>query len=277
MTYTEWLRVRRTLLVYSIVLVSILVSSIIAIFFTHTDVTVSSQAPSIAAAHAHSATKIVPLREAMVTGFLKHHTTVPLSILFFMAGFLATIVATVLACSLSTERNHTPLSWTKPASRVRFALAYLGVDTAGVAIAFIIALVVSLILIWSVGVASFIRVDRDAGLMLLMMAGIALAYHGVIRAASVGFAGRGGAIAGSSWGVAYLLIALANVPFPRPYHVTFVALNFLNPLAYITDFTDSSTWSGIVPLSVGARIACVWLLALVTATITLTIYRRAEA
>lgn len=217
------------------------------------------------------------LRELLAANFAKHGSKIPLSALIICAGFGATILATVFGKSLCSEREHTPLAWTKPVSRENFALAYLGVDALGIVVALVITLVLILAVIWGLGIAGFISADARVWPMLGMSAGIAFAYHGVVRALTVGFPGRGGAITGASWAVGYVLVGLSAIPLPEAYHAIILALNFLNPLAYLTKIDPTGQTSGVIPLTFGMRLLCVWLLAVITGITAIAIYRRAEA
>jgi hypothetical protein len=293
MTFVEYLRVRRALVVYTIIVACIVALSLIGVFSSHGSVTVSVDDHRAAAqiasagtqrivaaavgANPHHTTK-VGLREALIADFIKHGTKVPLSALLFLAGFGATILGSVFASSLCRERDHTPLAWTKPVSRVQFALAYMGVDIVGMIAAFFVIFVLGeMLIIWALGLTGFISVDARAWTTLALICGIALAYYGMVRALTVGFPGRGGAITGSSWAIAYLLILFTALPLPSIFHTALVVINFVNPLAYLTQMGSNGEQSGAIPLPVTAKIICVWLLAVVSGAVAIFIYRRAEA
>jgi hypothetical protein len=293
MTFVEYLRVRRAVIVYTIIVACIVALALIGVFSAHGNMTVSADDHRAAAqiasagtqrvvaaavgANAHHAAQ-VGLRESLIADFTKHGTKIPLSALLFLAGFGATILGSVFASSLCRERDHTPLAWTKPVSRVQFALAYMGVDIVGMIAAFFITFVLGeMVIIWTLGLAGFISADARAWSTLALICGIALAYYGMIRALTVGFPGRGGAITGSSWAIAYVLILFTALPLPSLFHTALVAINFLNPLAYFTQMGSHGEQSGAIPLPVTAKIICVWLLAVASGAVSIFIYRRAEA
>jgi hypothetical protein len=268
MSYVEYLRVRRAIIVYTIIVGGIAALTLLVAFTAHGSMVVSAE---------HSTNVQFGLREMLASDFAKHGTKIPLSVLFVCAGFGATILATVFGKNLCSERDHTPLAWTKPASREAFALSHLGVDALGIVATFVITLVFILTVIWGLGIAGFISADSRMGPMLAMSAGIAFAFYGVVRALTVGFPSRGGAITGASWAVGYVLVGLSAIPLPQAYHAIIIALNFLNPLAYLTKIDPTGQASGVIPLVFGMRLLCVWLLAVITGIIAIAIYRRAEA
>lgn len=268
MSYVEYLRVRRAIIVYSIIVGCIVALTLLVAFTAHGSMAVSAE---------HGDTIGLGLRGLLAADLARHGTKIPLSALFVFAGFGATILATVFGKSLSSEREHTPLTWTKPASRQAFALAHFGVDAIGVVTTFVISLALVLFVIWALGIGAFISADARMWPILAMSAGVAFAYYGVVRALTVGFPGRGGAIAGASWAVGYVLVGLAAIPLPDVYHTIILALNFINPLAYLTKIDPTGQASGILPFTFGMRLLCVWLLAVVSGIIAIEIYRRAEA
>ena len=268
MTYVETLRVRRALIVYAIINAAMVAFTLLVSFTAHGGAAVSAEA--------HSRVDL-DLRQMLAADFARHGTKIPLSALFLFAGFGATIMGTVWGSTLSREREHTPLSWTKPVSRDTFALGYLGIDALGMLGAFAITMLAIGIVLWALNIAMFTTVDAQAGLTLARAAGLAFAYYGLIRVLTVGFPGRGGAITGASWAIAYVLLGLAALPLPKVYHVILIALNFINPLAYLSHMDSRGNLSGVLPLMPVGSLAGVWLLAIVTGILAIVIYRRAEA
>jgi hypothetical protein len=273
MTYVEYLRVRRTLIAYTAIIAGIVAIAVVCILTAHGEV-------HFAANGAHGAVS-TSLRAAIIDDFTRHHTKIPASAIFIFAAFGATIIASIFGTFLAREREHVPLSWTKPVSRERFALNYLAVDVIGIVAAFVILLVLGVFTImWSLGLMQFLSIDAYTWSGLLLSAGVAFAYYGVVRAITVNVPGRAGAIAGASWVVGYILVLLGALQLPAALHDIVMAINYFNPLAYLNGVHENgsgtTTMTGIIPLGVPARTALVWLLAIVSSGLAITFYRRAE-
>lgn len=254
MAYTEILRVRRCLLVYSIIVVALTLLSIGGVLSSPEHGIVLNDTP----------------------GRHPNHTdAIPLSVLLLIAGYITAIVASILGTSLSAERNNVSQAWTKPVSRERFALTYMGVDALGLLAAFALMLVVGeLLSLWAVGVGRFISVDAHIVDYLLLGLGVTFAYYGVVQALGVGI-GRGGIVAGLSWPVGFALVLLAAVQLPSVIHVAIVGLNFLNPIAYLTSVGGGRPDS-VLPVALPVRIALVWVLAVVSCATAIVIWKRLE-
>src|SRR5579864_5254385 len=70
---------------------------------------------------------------------------IPLSLLFAIAGVIATIFAGAFGSSLAAENHgHLDVAWTKPASRNRYALVTVAVDLSATMVAFALCLVAAL-------------------------------------------------------------------------------------------------------------------------------------
>lgn len=282
MTYAEFLRVRKVLTIYTIVIAASVAVSLIGFFISvHGSMAVSDVHGAVVRVNPHSHSQVEfhgNAREAVQQMFLSHNITIPFSVLLYIAFFGATIIASIFGCGLCRERDYVSQAWTKPVSRVGFALRYLGMDVAGIIGALVVLLVVGVGVSFAVlGILGYVRVDAMTVPLLLLAGGIAFAYYGVVRFVSVGFPGRGGVIAGTSWGVFYLLIVLVSIPLPALYHTAVVWMNFVNPLAYLTNFNDTSLMSSVIPFDPAIRTVLVWCLAVVSNIAAIAIYNRAEA
>jgi hypothetical protein len=273
MTYVEYLRVRHALVVYAAIVAAIAFITLIITLFGGGNVEVDTHGSGAAASHVMTHTTV---RAAVSEDFRRSGHTIPISALLVLAGYAAVVMASIFGMFLSRERLHVPVSWTKPVSREWFALAYLGVDVAAVVVAFLVFFAGELVVTWGVGVAPFLRSDVYVGAALLLMSGMALAYYGIVRAICAAFPSQAGAIAGGSWGVFFALMLLAAAPLPRIAHAVIIALNFLNPLAYLSH-VDESHSGGILPVTGDAGAALVWLLAIVAMALSVVLYRRPEA
>jgi hypothetical protein len=105
----------------------------------------------------------------------------------------------------------------------------------------------------------------------------AFAWFALIAALTASVRGRAaGAIAGFSWVAAGVIAALADVDLPWALHVLVQALNFLNPLMYLT-FSGDVTARSVTQLSIAiSTIALCSIIALGVAA-ALEQWRRLEA
>ncbi len=248
MAYVEFLRVRGTLIWFTIV-VTILVA-LALLGYALSDV--------------HH--KII----------LEKHTenVILLSWLLVPASYIAGIVACIAGSYLSSEREHVALAWTKPVSRVRFSLGYLAVDVAAILVAYVVVLAFGeLFTLWAMGL-NHIVVDANAGRTFLVGLGFAFALYGVVRALGTAF-GRGGLIAGMSWAIGSVLVLLGALPLPWVLHDLAIAVNFLNPLAYLAGLGGGNS-NSVLPLSFEGRLICEWLLVLVATATSVVAWNRLE-
>jgi hypothetical protein len=255
MAYVEILRVRRVLLIYSIIVAS-LALVIVGSILSSPEHGIVINSHRMNGAH-HAGTRDIPL-----------------SWLVMLAAYVATIVGTIIGTALSCERANASQAWTKPVSRERFALAYMGVDAVGVLAAFAVLFVIELVGLWLVGIGPYVGLDADVPAFLALGLGVAFAYYGVVQALSVTI-GRSGSVAGISWPIAFALAGLASVHLPSVIHAVIVGLNFLNPIAYLTNLGSANPGTAL-PVALSVRIGLVWLLAVVSCATAVVIWKRLE-
>lgn len=158
----------------------------------------------------------------------------PYAQLFGVAGFVAAIFATALGTFLSTENcGHLELAWTTPMSRVSYAARLIAVDVAAILGMFALVVVAGLFhaAIWG----HRMIVDASTGPALVRFLLDPLAWYALIAALTASVKGRAaGAIAGFSWVAAGLLTMLGDVNLPGVLHALVTALNYFNPLVYLT-------------------------------------------
>jgi len=279
MTYVEFLRARKVVTVFTIIVAVCVALTLIGVYASAGDMNVSGDGgASVHVSTSAHATVHRNFRDAIAADFAAKHTTVPFSAFVFIALFAATIAGSIFGAGLCRERDYVALAWTKPVSRARQALAYLGVDALGMFAVFAVVLVLGCCLtLWAIGIFGYLRVDPIVWQMLPLSIGISFAYYGMVRAVSVGFPGRGGAIAGGSWPIAYLLIGLTALPLPALMHGALILVNFLNPLAYLTGFNETGVMSTVLWSNPDLRTALVWVLAVATNAVAIVLYQRAEA
>ncbi len=189
----------------------------------------------------------------------------PLSALMFGAMYCAIIFATVISPSLNRENDGVEMVWTKPIARERLALLYMLCDLATVVVAFAFAL--SLMLLWlaSVGLLRLVAVDASVLPVLAVGLGTAFMWYGLLQALTSWQLGNCGIVVGVSWGLAFVLIGFGAGTQAHPsLHAFFMALNFLNPLAYFTSYVmhlrtpGSPEVSALIPVDAWGRAALTW-------------------
>lgn len=256
MNYVELLRARKVLSVYGAILA---VVALIAMLSSHGQ-----------AAHVD-----VNGRQTM---------SIPLSVLILVAGYCGAIIASMLGTSLNRENSgHLELAWTKPVSRAGYAAGIAVVDILAIVVAMAAALAAILAVLAAVGLTKFITGGGVAAAALLGL-GVALSWYAVSQAASASLKSKGRAVSGFAWPVAFALIGLSFAPLQSFMHEAILALNFLNPLAYLStvavitsDHGASAASSAILPLTLPARIVGVYLLTAVGFGAALVQWRRLEA
>lgn len=78
-----------------------------------------------------------------------------------------------------------------------------------------------------------------------------------------------------SWAVGSVLVLLAALPLPWVLHALAVAVNFVNPLAYLAGLGGSKSDS-VLPLSFEGRLVCEWLLVFVATAVSIVAWNRLE-
>jgi hypothetical protein len=212
----------------------------------------------------------------------------PLPALFAIAGIAASIFASFFARTLSEENeSHLPVAWTKPVSRVRYALTVMGVDALGIVTAFALTMLAIVSLFAIFGVTRFILVTPDSGVQLLRFLALPFAFYGLMTAltASFGKAGRG--LIGSFWGASLALGLLGAADFPRPWKAILAAINLVNPMSYAsysyssghetTHIFAGSNSVSIQAAAVSIEFAILLLLAVAGLTAGVLLWRRVEA
>jgi len=233
MEYVEILRTRRVLFWFGVSLLATLVLNLLSIGHVH-----SSQGT-----HPEAAGRI------------------PFSGFIVGAIFVSYILAACVAPGMSNESNTIAISWTRPMARDAIAWRYVAVDFATLALCFCVTLGASLLAVWAYGFAGVIKMDADAPYEFALGVGTLVMWYALIVATAARFPGRGGLIAGLSWGVFLVLGALWSLPLPWLIHDLVTALNYLSPLAYLSasDTTNhghhaialSALWLAIVPWCIG--------------------------
>jgi hypothetical protein len=199
----------------------------------------------------------------------------PLAGLVPVATFFAAIYASSVGASLNRESSTRDISWTKPISRTLLALQFVLVDLAGVAIAFAVAVLATVIVVMRIGAIPVF----DAALVpaVLLGLGVAAMWYALIQALTFWFGPAARTVGGILWPVAFVALGVASIP--GIYGVLARAFDVINPLAYI-DFNvngNSRLGGGLWTLPADERALIVWLFAAVFCAIAVTMWPRKEA
>ncbi|HEY0394513.1 MAG TPA: hypothetical protein VGD01_08445 [Candidatus Elarobacter sp.] len=161
---------------------------------------------------------------------------IPLAGLLLGAAFGPILLAGFMAVGLDAEFKTAAITWTRPVERLRIALTYVAIDVATLLAAWAFTIAVALIGIAALGLAQYVN-GSDAhqlGTWLPLAFGCALMWYGLVLLCTTLLPGRGNAIVGASWAYALFVPGLAAIPFPPLLHKVMVALNYINPLAYLS-------------------------------------------
>ena len=274
MVYPEYVRVQRVLRNTLIVVVAGTLIALIVLALTHSNWgSVSfNDGPSVRIGDHLKSAHRVSLYEAMVL----QNVHIPLAALIGLGGVFAAIIATVLGTSLHRENETLPSIWTKPAPRYQIALAYAGVDALGILAAGLIAVAIgALTIILFLGVVSRLTFGEGALEVFLLVTGFALATYGTIAALTSWSRRGGGVVAGLFWPIGFVIYGLSAVGMPSAIHACIVALNFLNPIAYLGTISNKGSAS-LLPLALSVRIELVWVLAIATTALSIYLWQRRE-
>jgi hypothetical protein len=191
---------------------------------------------------------------------------IPLSALVTIVGFCAIIFATTIGTTLNRENDGVEMVWTKPVARERLALAYIALDLAAIVVAFFLALVLAVLIFASFGLVKIIQPDDKWIPFLLLTFGIAFMWYGLLQGLTSWHVRRGGIVVGLSWALAaFVLPGLTALTMHSPgLHEVVMALNLLNPLAYLSSSSAhihigvSTGGPSLIPHDVWVRAAMTW-------------------
>jgi hypothetical protein len=166
-----------------------------------------------------------------VNGQEAHVGQIPLAAIIFGAGFLAAAVAAFLA-SLNSLVDTLPSLWTKPVARERMAITIMAVDLLALLVLWMGTIAIVLATLAGLGAINHVFVDPLASAAVWLGLGTAFMCYGNVQALTAWNQGRGGMIAGITWGSYFVLALLGTAPLQGILHNVVMALNVLNPLAY---------------------------------------------
>ncbi|HTV75158.1 MAG TPA: hypothetical protein VME66_15810 [Candidatus Acidoferrales bacterium] len=156
-----------------------------------------------------------------------------LGALFVGASFFCSVGMTFLGASLGEARRNEDVIWTQPASRVRIALAYFGVDVVVAVLAYSISVLTEICALRVFGV-SFAAIWRPHFLLSLLLGiNVSLIFYALSQLVTVRYRGKG-KLAPQLWTYSGLLTQpLLNTTGPPIVRELVGYLNVLNPLAYL--------------------------------------------
>lgn len=183
------------------------------------------------------------------------------------------ILAAFLAVGLDAEYKTIAITWTRPISRLAIALRYLAVDLGALVATWALTLVAVLIPLFVIGLGQYITFGGPIARSAALVFGAAVMWYGLVVLVTTLLPGRGAAVAGASWGYALFVPVLSAIPFPPLLHKVVLALNYLNPMAYIGGKGESH------PLIAGNDLqhaVAAWLIGLVALAIATQIWTKRE-
>ena len=251
MEYVEIQRARRVLFWYTVSLLGLFVLTAIAVYSSHPHV--SGGGPN-----GHQ----------------------DLSSFVGAAVFGALIVATVLATGLNAEHATTAIIWTRPRSRESIAWRYIAVDFAAILAAYAILLAFIIGGMALFGALQYVWFDAARSLtqFLLGMGGTAM-WYGLISVAAARVEGHGARFAGLSWAIFLILVLVTAAPLPALLHSLIIALNYLNPLAWLGNMGSTHADGGnhVIPFAASIRAAGAWAIAIVAIVASVKLWATREA
>jgi len=248
MQYVEILRARRALLWFTGILLGLVIAALVSVY---------------AGSH----------------GDIHNSGDVPFEDLVGACAFGAWIVATIVVRGLSADAAHaTAIVWTRPMSRDRIAWRYIAVDAIAIALGYVIVIDVAILAIAALGGINVLTIDGAAALAFALGLGTAFMWYALALLASARFPGRGGAIAGTSWGVFVVLATLWAVPMPPVLHAVLTVLNYVNPMAWLGDFSATSHHVSrhVIEFPMLARALGSWAIAIVAAAAAVRLWATRE-
>jgi len=166
--------------------------------------------------------------------------TTPLSLIFAIAGIIATLYAGWFGASLSAENSgHLEVAWTKPVSRNHYGLLIMGIDLAGIGVAFALGVAGVFTVIAQHGALNSVRIDAAAWENLARYLLLPFAFFGLWQALTASLRSAGGSVVGYSTAASAILLAIGAAGLPSVWGATVRILNYVNPMVYGTYTTDN--------------------------------------
>src|ERR1700693_2741983 len=191
-----------------------------------------------------------------------------------LVAFTCLLFASLSAWSLSRHLDHLDFALTKPRARAAFVATVLGVDVLGLSAFFVTTALALFALHIVAGVAHPLAFDAASWFGIALAFGSVLAWYALVQALSCTRAAAGWALAGV-WVAAIGLNFLSAAPLGPGLHALVVALNFINPIAYLSTVPFVAT-TGAVPLPLSAGAFAIYVVAGVAALVAVIRWQRVE-
>ena len=237
MWYVEFLRARRALGIYGLVLLGATVLAVIGRFYSKNNL----------------------------------HFVIPeIESIGLVSAFMTAVFSTTLATSLAHHvAGHLDIAWTKPSGRLGVLASVLAVDVVALVCAFATTLA------WTIGILAIyggtlpVSIDLTSFARLALELLIAISFYMLVQGITSGQSRRAGAIAGLAWPVLLILQAAPTMGLPPAITRAINVLDYLNPLRlfgfafhsrgsampYIDTFGWFSTLDASVIVALGLAIA----------------------
>ena len=202
---------------------------------------------------------------------------IPLDAVLAGCAFAPLIIVAFLGVGLDAEYKTTAIAWTRPFSRYVLALRYMAVDGSAMIVAWLIALVAAFIPIYALGLNKYFVVGSDGFQYLALAFGVAVMWYGLIVFFSALVPGRANAVVGLSWAYALMVPGISQIPFPTLLHQVIVALNYINPLAYLGSMSDTGRHGApFIAGTFAEHVIVVWLIGIAALAVGTYIWANRE-
>jgi hypothetical protein len=292
MYYQEFLRVRQIFIGFAIAL--LLISALVLIFSGDAKrsasgstaepvrVEVAGASASVIGAGTHRpANHGGQLVGVAVEG---SNDNIPVGVLLFvLSGFVSAVFALAVGCALAAENTgHLEVAWTRPTTRVGYALRVAAVDCAGILgifalTMFLAAAVISIKGWWP----QHVHADSHTAVVAERFFLFPFSWYGLVSALTASMRGAGaGLVAGLSWPVASITIALEKIHAHGLVSILLAIINSINPFLYASFGENALPGSSTINALVGAQSVAIGALALIAVCgvgIAVLQWRRLEA
>lgn len=191
-----------------------------------------------------------------------------------IVAFICLLFASISGSSLSRHLDHLDFALTKPRARAAFVATVLGVDALGLTVFFITTVLAVLALHIVFGEVHALAFDASSWFGIALAFGSVLAWYALVQAVSCARDATSWALA-SVWVAALGLHFLTAARLGPGVHALLVALNSINPIAYLSIVPFEAT-SGPASLSLATHTIAIYVVAGVAALIALIRWQRVE-
>ncbi len=272
MLYVEWLRVRRRLTIFMSIVLALTALLVLPTYFGHTYVDTHG---GISIGISGPGTPVGSGSQGLQQLVAQLH--IPFSALLGIAGLLAYIFAAQVGSSLNAQNASLHLTFTKPQSRERIAFLFFGIDLAGIAIAFVLCLLIVCVLPLALfGLLGHVYADPFIATSAAVAIGAPFMYYGLLQGATAWSRGGAGAIIGLSWPL-FLVTANPGVPpFGPVFNALLAFVRFLNPLEYLGGAITRVVMPAVTTEPLAAIVASVWIIGIAGCALATFEWRRLE-